>query len=244
MILNMTFEINKDKHTLYEYELNEVEPENIGLFIGRNGINFNNIICNIKHSINGTDISTEMPSDDWDSIDIRLKFIKDDSKVIAKIGCKDEEYDIIKKILDEYVLYFKTLKEKYKLKQKEKKTINYRIGASHTIIPSIIGISGSNIQILKNNISKINGIIKVVYITIKEQDKYIQPVRNIGNLLSSEYIIMNITYEGNCDFEEVHLVVEKYIKKFIQIEELKETKKTKETKETKETEKEDNFWTF
>jgi len=238
----MTFEINKDIHTKYEYELIGLEPENIGLFIGKNGVNFNSIINNIKHDIKKIDILEDIPLEVWNSIDIRLKITKKTDKVIAQIGCKKDEYDIIKNVIDEHLVYYKNLRNRYNFREQEHRKIVYRVGAPKNRISTLIGINGCNINYLKANITNIEGINKVINIKIEEQKyKLPEPFRNIGDIFSDEHIIIVIYFVGSCDFDEIKEVLEKYLEKHI-----KDYKKSikKETQETNQNDEENDFWSF
>ena len=61
----------------------EVNPENIGAFIGASGKNFKKFISHIKKEIIGR--KTEISPEEWSKIKFDLKFEKKDSDIFAKL---------------------------------------------------------------------------------------------------------------------------------------------------------------
>lgn len=188
----------------------DVKPENIGAFIGKSGRNFKRFISHIKKDIIGK--KTEITSEEWSSVDFDLKFEKKEENIEAIFECKEENIEKVKKSL----LYFVELHNKENIKYENKKnsgkSIVYRIGAEHRFIGKMIGIGGSNVNKLKDEISDIENVESVKKINIVEQTKrYNGNFRNIGDRESTEYIMMFITIKGNFEYTDLQAVVEKFV---------------------------------
>lgn len=207
------FKIDDEKHKLYIINIPEIESSNIGAFIGKKGVHFNNIIKEIKQKIiNKSEISDE----EWSELDIRLRFNKDKGKVSASIGCKESEIDIIRKVIRKSVSEYKKEEYEYNNRDNYDKHLLYRIGADYKYISDFIGICGCNIAYLKKKLLEIENIKNIKWLEFKEQTIRINTnYTNIGFYHSKEHILLNITLEGKPDFKIVQKVVEDYIDRFI-----------------------------
>tara|TARA_Y100001935_G_C17276318_1_gene494878 strand:+ start:825 stop:1493 length:669 start_codon:yes stop_codon:yes gene_type:complete len=189
----------------------EVDPNNIGAFIGRNGDNFKKMISTMKKKI--INKKTEITPEEWDSVTITLKFEKADTNINAIYECEKEHDDVVKDTLVSFVELHKKENIEFEKKRSEGIPIVYRIGAEHRFIGKMIGVSGSNVGKLKEDIAKLPSVEKVTRINIEEQTKrYTGKFRNIGERGASEHIMMFITLKGTPIFENVQAVVEDFIK--------------------------------
>ena len=190
-----------------------INPENLGAFIGSRGSNFKRMIVEMKKKIIGKE--KEISSEEWNSVVIGLKFEKDEKlgKVKVIVKCEDSHLEFIKEVLNKYEKKHSKDLEDLKNNIKEDKKLVYRVGLSHSKIPKLIGIGGSNIANLKLNILKIEGIDKIKQIKIDKQTKRLSGgFRNIGNRDSFEHILITIHISGNPNFDNIQKVVEDYIK--------------------------------
>ena len=79
----------------------EVNPKDIGAFIGRNGKNIRTIVTKSKLKIlDKEDISKE----EWKSVLIDINFETTENNIQAKITCYKENFDIVQK--HNLVVYF------------------------------------------------------------------------------------------------------------------------------------------
>lgn len=195
------------KKTTFELD---VKPENIGAFIGKSGKNFKKFISHIKKDIIGK--KTEITPDEWSNIDFDLKFEKKEENIEAIFECLEENIEKVKVSLLHFVELHNKENKKYENKKNNGKNIVYRIGAEHRFIGKMIGISGSNVNKLRDEISEIENVESVKKINIVEQTKrYNGNFRNIGNRDSTEYIMMFITIKGDFDYNEVQTIVEQFV---------------------------------
>ena len=189
----------------------EVDPNNIGAFIGRNGDNFKKMISTMKKKI--INKKTEITPEEWSSITITLKFEKGDSNINAIYECEKKHDDIIVDTLTSFVEIHKKENLKFEKKRSDGIQIIYRIGADHRFIGKMIGVSGSNINKLKDDINNLPSVEKVSRINIEEQTKrYNGKFRNIGERGAHEHIMMFITLKGTPIFENIQAVVEDFVK--------------------------------
>ena len=191
----------------------EIQPDNIGSFIGSNGKNFKKIIAHIKKKIIG---KKEITNEEWNKIKIDIKFEKQESNVKTIINCEEDHLDIIIKSLNLFVDIHNTENKKYEMKKLNGIDITYRIGIEHRFIGRLIGQGGSNILQLKNDLSELPYIEKVNKIVLEEQKKkYNIKFRNIGKKNSLEHIMMFIKIKGKINnFEEIQNIIETYIKTY------------------------------
>ena len=191
----------------------EVDPDNIGSFIGSNGKNFKKIISHIKNKIIG---KKEITNEEWNKIKIDIKFEKNETNIKTIIKCEEDHLDIIIKSLNFYVSIHNKENKKYEIKKLNGIDITYRIGIEHRFIGRLIGQGGSNILQLKNDLSELPYIEKVNKIVLEEQKKkYNIKFRNIGKKNSSEHIMMFIKIKGKINnFEEIQTIIETYIKNY------------------------------
>ena len=160
------FKIDDEKHKLYIVNIPEIEESNIGAFIGKKGVHFNNIIKEIKQQIIG---KSEITDEEWSELDIRLRFNKDKGKVSASIGCKESEIDIIRKVIRKSVSEYKKEEYEYNNRDNYDKHLLYRIGADYKYISDFIGICGSNISFLKKKLMEIENLENIKWLEFKEQ---------------------------------------------------------------------------
>ena len=191
----------------------EIQPDNIGSFIGSNGKNFKKIIAHIKKKIIG---KKEITNEEWNKIKIDIKFEKQESNVKTIINCEEDHLDIIIKSLNLFVDIHNTENKKYEMKKLNGIDITYRIGIEHRFIGRLIGQGGTNILQLKNDLSDLPYIEKVNKIVLEEQKKkYNIKFRNIGKKNSLEHIMMFIKIKGKINnFEEIQNIIETYIKTY------------------------------
>jgi len=207
------FKIDDEKHKLYIVNIPEIEESNIGAFIGKKGVHFNNIIKDIKQQIIG---KSEITDEEWSELDIRLRFNKDKGKISASVGCKESEIDIIRKVIRKSVSEYKKEEYEYKNRENYDKHLLYRIGADYKYISDFIGICGSNISFLKQKLMEIENLENIKWLEFKEQTFRINTnYTNIGFFHSKEHILLNITLEGKPDFKIVQKVIEDYVDGFI-----------------------------
>ena len=182
----------------------DFDSNNIALLIGKNGSSLKKLIFNIKKNITN---KNKLTSEEWESIPINIKFEKDDNKIKAIIECKEEHIENSKKILTSYINHFKN----------KNTTLVYRIGAEHNYISKMIGISGTNIAKLKDSISELPYVNKVINIKLKEQNKrYNISFRNIGKKDIDEHIMLFIKIDGKIKkYDEIQQIVEDYINEYI-----------------------------
>lgn len=188
----------------------DVKPENIGAFIGKSGKNFKRLISHIKKEI--IEKKTEITPEEWSSIELDVKFEKNEENIEAIFECQEENIEKVKTSLLYFVELHNKENKKYENKKNNGKIIVYRIGTEHRFIGKMIGIGGSNVNKLKDEISEIENVESVTKINIVEQTKrYNGNFRNIGNRDSTEYIMMFITIKGNFDYTELQTIVEKFV---------------------------------
>jgi len=188
----------------------EVNPENIGAFIGASGKNFKKFISHIKKEIIGR--KTEISPEEWSEIKFDLKFEKKESTIEAIFECEEKHVEKVKQSLLHFVKLHDAENKKHENKKNNGKNIVYRIGAENRFIGKMIGIGGSNINKLKQEILEIEGIESIKKINIVEQTKrYNGNFRNIGNRDSTEYIMMFITIKGTFDYAELQNIVENFV---------------------------------
>lgn len=182
----------------------DFDSNNIALLIGKNGSSLKKLIFNMKKNIIN---KNKLTSEEWESIPINIKFEKDDNKIKAIIECKEEHIENSKKILTSYINHFKN----------KNTTLIYRIGAEHHYISKMIGISGTNIVKLKESISELSDVNKVINIKLKEQNKrYNISFRNIGKKDIDEHIMLFIKIDGKIKkYDEIQKIVEDYINEYI-----------------------------
>ena len=191
----------------------DVGSDNIGAFIGRDGENFKKMISSMKKKIINKKV--EITPEEWGSVTIKLKFEKSDDNVIAIYECDENHKDIIVTIINDFVKLHKEENIKFEKKRSHGTVIVYRIGAEHRFIGRMIGVSGSNVESLKNDLKSLPSVDYVSKINIEEQTKrYNGKFRNIGERGAPEHIMMFITIKGTPIFENVQAIVEDFIKKY------------------------------
>ena len=79
----------------------EVNPENIGAFIGASGKNFKKFISHIKKEIIGR--KTEISPEEWSEIKFDLKFEKKESTIEAIFEFEEEHVEKVKQSLLHFV---------------------------------------------------------------------------------------------------------------------------------------------
>jgi hypothetical protein len=81
----------------------------------------------------------------------------------------------------------------------------------------MIGASGKNVAKLKNSISELSYVNKVINIKFIEQNKrYNISFRNIGKKDMDEHIMLFIKINGPVKkYDEIQLIVENYINEYI-----------------------------
>ena len=191
----------------------DVDSDNIGAFIGRDGDNFKKMIASMKKKIINKKV--EITPEEWNSVTINLKFEKSEENVNAIFECDEDHVDIIEKILNDFVKLHKEENIKFEKKRSQGTVIVYRIGAEHRFIGRMIGVSGSNVDSLKNDLKSLPSVDYVSRINIEEQTKrYNGKFRNIGERGAPEHILMFITIKGTPIFENVEAIVVDFVKKY------------------------------
>jgi len=195
----------------------DINSDDIGAFIGAKGSNYKRIISEFKKNI--LNKTTEITSEEWNSIQIKLQFDKKDDKIIATYKTENKYDKIIEEVINKYVNIYKK-----KNKKNEGIQLVFRIGAKHRFIGKMIGFSGTNVNNLKDKIMSLDTIEKIIKISIKEQTKRFNgSFRNIGERNSDEHIMMFITLKGNPDFIKIQTIVEDFVKEHTQESETEET---------------------
>ena len=122
----------------------DVDPKNLGAFIGTKGSNYKKMIKEMKFKIIGSQPSPE----EWSSVVISLKFEPKPASrehqplvSVAVLSCKKEHVDVVFEVIDKFIALHKKEFEEYKTKSHTKKLV-YRIGKAHKFIPRFIGIGG------------------------------------------------------------------------------------------------------
>ena len=198
-------------------ELN-VKIENLGAFIGRNGSNFKKMIYQMKSAIIGK--KSEITPDEWGSVQITLNFDKGEDNIIANYECDSKFCDIIEKVLLDFTELHKKDNVKFQKKKNQGKQLVFRIGAPHRFIGRMIGVGGSNVGQLKQDLSTLANVESIGRVMIEEQTKRFNGnFRNIGERDSDEYIMMFLNIKGTPDFELVQSIIEDFIKKHIRDDE-------------------------
>lgn len=210
----------------------EVNPKDIGAFIGRNGKNIRTIVTKSKLKIlDKEDISKE----EWKSVLIDINFETTENNIQAKITCYKENFDIIQNILLDYVIEHK---KQMKILEKKKSMgvkISYRVGAKHKFISRMIGVGGCNVGQLKKDINSIPGVESVPRIIIEEQTRYYsEKFKDIGDRNCEEKILMFINIKGNVIFKNIDEVIKEYVKTFTEEDEEEEKDEDEEEEEADE----------
>jgi hypothetical protein len=196
----------------------DINSDDIGAFIGAKGSNYKRMISEFKKKI--LNKTTEITSEEWNSIQIKLQFDKKDDKIIATYKTENEYDKIIEEVINKYINIYKKENKKYENKKNQGIQLVFRIGAKHRFIGRMIGLSGINVNNLKDKIMSLDTIEKIVKITIEEQTKRFNgSFRNIGERNSDEHIMMFITLKGNPDFIKIQTIVESFVKEYTKDEE-------------------------
>ena len=197
----------------------KVLPEKLGLLIGKSGSNFKKIIIEIKKTILNKTIN--ITPEEWNSINVFLRFEKGENYIKAIINCNEEHLEIIQNVLYKEVNYFKDNTEhkeykehkkfkeykefkKYKKKEIEECNILYKIYTNTNI-----KLYEQNLNILKENIEKIPLVYSVITLNIKENiESNINPII-IGNPIN-KYIMIYIKIKGNPEIKILNSVTNNY----------------------------------
>ena len=119
----------------------KILPDKLGLLIGKSGSNFKKIIIEIKKTILNKTIN--ITPEEWNSINVILRFEKGENYIKAIINCNEEHLEIIQNVLYKEVNYFKEhkefkeFKEFKKYKKKEIKECNILYKSVDTVCSSI-----------------------------------------------------------------------------------------------------------
>ena len=188
----------------------KILPEKLGLLIGKSGSNFKKIIIEIKKTILNKTIN--ITPEEWNSINVFLRFEKGENYIKAIINCNEEHLEIIQNVLYKEVNYFKEHKEfkefkefkKYKKKEIKECNILYKIYTDLNI-----KLYEKNINLLKQSIEKVPLVYSVIILNIKENiESNINPII-IGNPIN-KYIMIYIKIKGNPEIKILNSVTNNY----------------------------------
>ena len=191
----------------------KISPEKLGLLIGKSGSNFKKIIIEIKKTILNKTIN--ITPEEWNSINVILRFEKGENYIKAIINCNEEHLEIIQNVLYKEVNYFKEHKDfkefkefkefkKYKKKEIKECNILYKI---YTDIS--IKSYEQNSNLLKQSIEKIPLVYSVITLNIKENiESNINPII-IGNPVN-KYIMIYIKIKGDPEIKILNSVTNNY----------------------------------
>ena len=187
----------------------DVEPKNLGLFIGKKGSNFKKIILDFKKT--ALKKTTEITPEEWSSLDLLLKFEKTDDKTTAVFTCPKKYVPLVVKTLKKFVEFHKKEIGEYQKKSHIKKLI-FRIGASHQFIPRMIGVGGSRVNDLKKLLREVPNLESLKSVTIEEQTGYISGhFTNMGERGSFENILITLVISGRPDFGVINKIMEEFV---------------------------------
>jgi len=208
----------KSKTIVTHTETIDVQSDNLGAFIGRQGSNYKKIITEIKKTILGK--TTDISPKEWSSIDIILKFEKTEEKCSAVITCRKAYVTLVIKIIEKFVVYHKKEFKDFEKKKNSIQQLIYRIGADHRFIGRMIGVGGANVSELREKLSSIPKMESITFVSIEAQNRRLNgSFRNIGERGASENIIITISFKGKPDFEKTQEIIEEFIKTHTQEDE-------------------------
>ena len=183
----------------------DVDPDNLGAFIGPKGSNYKKMIKEIKTKL----IGSQPSSDEWSSLIINLKFDTKNGGCVATLSCKEEYFNTVFDIINKFVIFHKKKMGGF---QNKMKTLVYRVGKPHELIPRMIGIGGCNVLRLRQELAELPGITSVGHISIEKQEGKIKPpFTNLGDRGSFETILVNVKFKGEPQFKDVHKIVKNYV---------------------------------
>ena len=201
----------KSKTIVTHTETIDVQSDNLGAFIGRQGSNYKKIITEIKKTILGK--TTDISPKEWSSIDIILKFEKTEEKCSAVITCRKAYLTLVIKIIEKFVVYHKKEFKDFEKKKNSIQQLIYRIGADHRFIGRMIGVGGANVSELREKLSSIPQMESITFVSIEAQNRRLNgSFRNIGERGASENIIITISFKGKPDFGKTQEIIEEFIK--------------------------------
>jgi len=193
-----------------------IPPKDLGLFIGKSGMNFKKMIAEMKKKILGKE--TEITPDEWSSVEILLKFVKGINDIKAIINCKSEYLNNITEILNKYVNIHNKKYSKYKRNLIKDNILVYKIGTEGKYIEKLIELLKCNIPKLKIDISKIPLVYSVSNISIEKQNKYyIGNYIYLGEIDCTEHIMIFITLNGTPEIKYMNSVINNFINTYLTI---------------------------
>tara|TARA_B100000683_G_scaffold84480_1_gene83361 strand:- start:2092 stop:3090 length:999 start_codon:yes stop_codon:yes gene_type:complete len=187
----------------------DVEPRNLGLFIGKKGSNFKKIILEFKKA--ALKKTTEISPEEWSSVELILKFEKTADTTSAVFTCLKKHVPLVVKTLKNFVELHKQEIGDYQKKSHTKKLI-FRVGASHRFIPRMIGIGGSRVNQLKHILRELPQMESLKSVVIEEQSGYITGhFTNMGERGSIENILITLIFTGRPDFGAINKIMEEFV---------------------------------
>ena len=212
----------------------DVEPKNLGLFIGKKGSNFKKIILDFKKTALK---KTEITPEEWSSLELLLKFEKTGETTTAVFTCPKKYGPLVVKTLKKFVEIHKKEIGEYQKKSHIKKMV-FRVGAAHRLIPRMIGVGGEVVNQLKKTLLELPHMESLKSVVIEEQTGYITGhFTNMGEKSSTENILITLVFSGRPDFE----VIRSILKDFVEYT-TEETKDKSGSEDDWGAERPDDFW--
>ena len=186
----------------------DVDPKNLGLFIGKKGSNFKKIILDFKKTALK---KTEITPEEWSSLELLLKFEKTGETTTAVFTCFKKYVPLVVKTLKKFVEFHKKEIGEYQKKSHIKKLI-FRVGAAHRLIPRMIGVGGEVVNQLKKTLRELPNLESLKSVTIEEQTGYISGhFTNMGERGSFENILITLVISGRPDFGVINKIMEEFV---------------------------------
>ena len=187
----------------------EVEPKNLGLFIGKKGSNYKKMILEFKKAaLNKT---TQISPEEWSSAELILKFEKTEDTTSAVFTCLKKHVPLVVKTLKNFVELHKKEIGEYQKKIHIKKLV-FRVGAQRRFIPRMIGIGGSRVNQLKHILRELPQMESLKSVVIEEQTGYISGhFTNMGERGSIENILITLVFSGRPDFGAINKIMEEFV---------------------------------
>jgi len=187
----------------------DVEPKNLGLFIGKKGSNFKKMIMEFKKA--ALKKSTEISPEEWSSVELILKFEKTADTTSAVFTCLKKHVPLVVKTLKNFVELHKKEIGEYQKKVHIKKLV-FRVGAQRRFIPRMIGIGGSRVSQLKHILRELPLMESLKSVVIEEQTGYISGhFTNMGERGSFENILITLVFSGRPDFGMINKIMEEFV---------------------------------
>jgi len=191
-----------------------ISPEKLGLLIGKSGSNYKKIIIDIKKKILGKE--NNISDEEWSSINILLRFEKDENNVKAIIDCKECELEIIKGVLNKESEFLSNCKKykhynQYNSKKTEKKENMIFAFYTDDISSVLIESLKMNINNLKSSMSSIPLIYSIYELEILESVQDDSKIIKLGNIKTNNYLGIRIVINGNPEIKHISSVIDNFV---------------------------------